>query len=165
MFEKRRKSLGSKRNDFTDTSIANIIKVYSYFKTKDYEFGDKNIESKVLKNDDFKYFKVTVETPLLDTKGKPQTDKKGKMQVDTSKRDTENIPANISFDDYMAENVLPYNEHAFIDKSKTKIGYEIPFTRLFYKYQPPRDITEIYNTIKEIEKQENALMKELFSDE
>jgi len=165
MYEKRRKSLGSKRNDFTDTSIANIIKVYSDFKTKDYEFGDKKIESKVLSNDDFKYFKVTVETPLLDKKGKPLSDKKGKMQVDTSKRDTENIPANISFDDYMAENVLPYNEHAFIDKSKTKIGYEIPFTRLFYKYQPPRDITEIYNTIKEIEKQENALMKELFSDE
>jgi len=80
------------------------------------------------------------------------------------KKDTESIPANIAFDDYMAKNVLPYNPHAYIDESKTKVGYEIPFTRLFYKYQPPRDITEIWNNIKELEKQENTLMKELFSE-
>jgi type I restriction enzyme M protein len=164
MFEKRRKSLGNKRNDFTDTSITSIIKVYLDFKTEEYTFDGKSIESKILKNDDFKYFKVTVETPLLDEKGKIVTDSKGKPVPDKEKKDTENIPANIPFDDYMAKNVLPYNQHAFIDESKTKVGYEIPFTKLFYKYQPPREIETIYNIIKELEEHENALIRELFKE-
>jgi len=162
MFEKRRRSLGNKRNDFTDKCVANIVKVYADFKTKDYDFNGKSIGSKVFNNDYFKYFKVTVETPLTDKKGKLILDKKGKKQPDTEKRDTEDIPSNISFEDYMAQNVLPYNKLAYIDANKTKTGYEIPFTRLFYKYKPPQDIETIYNTIKELEIHENALMKELF---
>jgi type I restriction enzyme M protein len=164
MFEKRRKSLGNKRNDFTDNCITSIIKVYLDFKTKEYILDGKPIASKILKNDDFKYFKVTVETPLFDKKGKIVTDGKGKPVPDKEKKDTENIPANILFDDYMAKNVLPYNPHAFIDESKTKVGYEIPFTRLFYKYQPPQETETIYNTIKGLQIHENALMKELFKE-
>ena len=63
---------------------------------------------------------------------------------------------------YMQKNVLPYAEDAWIDESKTKIGYEIPFTRLFYKYVAPRKSEEIFDEIKELESQETALMKELF---
>jgi len=163
MYEKRRKSLGNKRNDFDDKCVANIVKVYADFKTKEYNFNGKAIESKIFNNDYFKYSKVTVETPLIDKKGKFILDKKGKKQPDTSKRDTENIPSNISFNDYMKENVLPYNKLAYIDDNKTKTGYEIPFTKLFYKYQPPQDIETIYNKIKELEIHENILMKELFS--
>ena len=154
MFEKRRKSLGNKRNDFTDDCIRNIVKVYQDFKTKEYNLSGKLIESKVMGNNDFKFFKVVVETPLFDKKSNPAPDK--------DKRDTESIPANITFSDFMAKNVLPYNPHAYIDESKTKVGYEIPFTKLFYKYQPPRDIDEIFNSIKELEKQDSVLMKELF---
>jgi hypothetical protein len=117
-----------------------------------------------LNNDDFKYFKVAVETPLFDKKGKIITDKKGNPTPDKAKKDSENISANISFDEYMAKNVLPYNIHAYIDEGKTKIGYEIPFTRLFYKYQQPRNISEIFATVKELEKQEAALMKEVFDN-
>jgi type I restriction enzyme M protein len=120
MYEKRRKSLGKKRNDFNDKCISNIIKVYSDFKTKDYNFNSKPIESKVSNNDDFKYFKITVETPLLDEKGKPVIDKKGKKQPDTSKRDTENISVNVNFDDYMKENVLPYNPTHILTKTKQR---------------------------------------------
>jgi len=163
MFEKRRRALGNKRNDFTDECIDNIIKVYQQFETKEYDFAGKTIAAKILTNDDFKYYKVTVETPLFDDKGKIITDKKGNPTPDKDKKDTESIPANISFEEYMAKNVLPYNPHAYIDHSKTKTGYEIPFTRLFYKYLPPRDIEEIFANIKELEKQENELMKELFS--
>ena len=65
----------------------------------------------------------------------------------------------------MQKNVLPYNKGAFIDKTKTKIGYEIPFTRFFYKYVPPRDEKEIFDEIKQLEKQETSLMKELFGNE
>ena len=164
MYEKRRKSLGNKRNDFTDDCLDNIVKVYNDFQTKEYTFDDKTVESKILDNDDFKYYKVTVETPLYDESGNIILDKKGKPTPDKDKKDTENIPAKISFEEYMAKNVLPYNKHAYIDDSKTKVGYEIPFTRLFYKYTPPRAIDEIYHNIKELEKQEMALMKELFSE-
>ena len=163
MYEKRRRSLGKKRNDFDDDCITHIIKVYTDFKTKDYLFNGKMIESKVYDNDDFKYFKVIVETPLLDVKNNPILDKKGKQQPDTSKRDTENIPSKINFVEYMTEKVLPYNKHAYIDTKKTKVGYEIPFTLQFYKYQPPNDITEVFNTIKELEARGNALMGELFT--
>jgi len=175
MFEKRRKSLGNKRNDFTDDCIRNIVTVYQDCKTKEYTLSGKHIESKVMNNDDFKFFKVVVETPLfepqpssksegspLDKKGKIVKDKKGNPAPDKDKRDTESIPANITFSDFMAKNVLPYNPHAYIDESKTKVGYEIPFTKLFYKYQPPRDIDDIFNSIKELEKQDSILMKELF---
>ncbi|MCL2006575.1 MAG: type I restriction-modification system subunit M [Treponema sp.] len=165
MFEKRRKALGNKRNDFSDNCLKNIIKVYQDFRTKEYILDGKPIAGKIMNNDDFKYYKVVVETPLFDLKGKTVKDKKGNIEPDKEKRDTESIPAGISFAEYMEKNVLPYNEHAYIDESKTKIGYEIPFTRLFYKYQPPRDIAEIYANIKELEKQEAALMKELFSGE
>ena len=61
--------------------------------------------------------------------------------------DTENIPLNENVDEYMKREVLPYSADAFIDENKTKIGYEIPFTKLFYQYLPPRDVKDIYNSM------------------
>ncbi|MCL2064242.1 MAG: type I restriction-modification system subunit M [Candidatus Cloacimonetes bacterium] len=165
MFVKRRKSLGNKKNDFNDECIENIVEVYTNFEDREYNIEGKYIGSKILYNDDFKYFKVVVQTPLFDDDGKMILDKKGKPTPDKDKKDTENIPANISYDEYLEKNVLPYNPHAYIDESKTKIGYEIPFTRLFYKYSPPRDINEIGENIKKLEKQETELLKELFKNE
>lgn len=164
VYEKRRKALGYKRNDFTEDCIKAITKAYINCLDGAETYYGKTVESKVIENDDFKYYKVVVETPLFEN-GKIVTDKKGKPVPDKTKKDTENIPAKVSFDEYMAKNVLPYNSHAYIDESKTKVGYEIPFTRLFYKYQAPREIKEIFNSIKELEKQETALMKELFANE
>jgi type I restriction enzyme M protein len=80
-------------------------------------------------------------------------------------RDTENIPLKEDIKEYMKRDVLPYAPDAWIDKKKTKIRYEIPFTRFFYKYVPPRKSDEIYNEIKELEDKELQLMKELFGDE
>ena len=68
-------------------------------------------------------------------------------------------------EEYFKKNVLPYNPNAFMDRSKDKVGYEIPFTRLFYKFAEPKSSDEIYNEIKELEKEESALMKELFGNE
>ena len=67
--------------------------------------------------------------------------------------------------DYMQREVLPYAEDAWIDKKKTKIGYEIPFNRYFYKHIPPRNSEEIQGEIKELESEELRLMKELFDNE
>ncbi|MDD2445956.1 MAG: SAM-dependent DNA methyltransferase, partial [Clostridia bacterium] len=63
--------------------------------------------------------------------------------------------------EYMKTNVLPFDKHAWIDEKKTRIGYEIPFTRHFYKYIPPRSVDEVFAEIMTLEKQETELMNEL----
>lgn len=124
LYEKRRKSLGNKRNDIPQTAIDEIAKIYGDFRE------DKL--SKIFKNEDFGYRKVVVERPLRDESGKPIL-KKGKVQADPKLRDTENIPLSEDVAEYMKREVLPYAPDAWIDESKTKIGYEIPFTRYFYE--------------------------------
>jgi type I restriction enzyme M protein len=156
MFVKRRKSLGQKSNDISEAQIASIVEMYSNFK--------QTSKCKILSTTDFRYKKVTVCQPLLNEDGSIQFDKKGNFVPNKELTDTEDIPLNEDINEYMKREVLPYCPNAYIDESKTKIGYEIPFTRLFYKYLPPRDIKEIWDNIKELEKQENALMKELFSE-
>ena len=160
-YEKRRKSLGNKRNEFTSDCIDLIKKCYVDFVEGVLKQDNKQVESKIFANDYFKYSKVVVERPLRDEKGELIL-KKGKMQADPQLRDSEIIPWGVDHDEYMQKNVLPYAEDAWIDESKTKIGYEIPFTRLFYKYVAPRKSEEIFDEIKELESQETALMKELF---
>lgn len=157
---KRRKSLGNKRNEFDDASIALITKAYNSFANGTYTDGDLIVETKVKDNDDFKYTKVVVERPLCDENGKPIL-KKGNPQPDSSKRDTETIPFKENIDDYMSKNVLPYAPDAWIDDKKTKVGYEIPFTREFYKYVAPRKSDDIFASLKELEKQENELMAKI----
>ena len=160
-YEKRRKSLGNKRNEFTSDCIDLIKKCYVDFIEGVLKQGNKQVESKIFANDYFKYSKVVVERPLRDENGELIL-KKSKKQADPQLRDSEIIPWGVDHDEYMQKNVLPYAEDAWIDESKTKIGYEIPFTRLFYKYVAPRKSEEIFDEIKELESQETTLMKELF---
>ena len=92
MFVKRRKNLGNKRNELTKYCIDAIVKAYKEFDNKLYEIDDKAVESRVFDNEDFKYLKVVVETPIKDEKGNIVLDKKGRIQPDASLRDTEIIP-------------------------------------------------------------------------
>lgn len=87
--------------------------------------------------------------------------KKGKSQPDSSRRDTESIPFKEDIDAYMEKNVLPYAPDAWIDTNKSKIGYEIPFTREFYKYVEPRKSDDIYSHLQELDRQEAALMAKI----
>lgn len=153
LYEKRRKALGNKRNDISEDAIAQITKLYGSFR--------RSPISMIFDNEDFGYAKITVERPLLDEQGKPVL-KKGVPQPDSSKRDTENVPLKEDVDEYFAREVLPFAPDAWIDKKKTKIGYEIPFTRYFYKYQPPRPADEIFQDIQELERALEAALKELF---
>lgn len=162
-FEKRRKNIGNKRVDLSEACIELIMKAYEDFDNEEYTEGNLYVESKVFNNEDFGYTKVTVETPLCDEEGKPIL-KKGKMQPDKSKSDTEIIPLTEDIDEYIAKNVLPYNPLAYLDRSKDKVGYEVPFTRLFYKFVAPTPSDEIFLEIKELEAEETALMKELFGN-
>lgn len=157
---KRRKSLGNKRNEFTDECIALIAKAYNEFAEGVYEDGALVVESKIKANEDFKYSKVVVEQPICDEEGNPVL-KKGKKQADSSKRDTETIPWKEEIETYMAKNVYPYAPDAWIDEKKTKIGYEIPFTREFYKYVAPRSSADIFAHLEELDKAETALMAKI----
>lgn len=163
-YVKRRKNIGNKRVDLDDKCIALIVKAYNEFEEKEYAEGDISVESKIFDNADFGYTKVTVETAQVNSKGNKIL-KKGKPVAEKGKTDTETIPLKEDINEYFNKNVLPYNPNAFMDRSKDKVGYEIPFTRLFYKFVKPKDSDEIYEEIKELEKEEETLMKELFGNE
>lgn len=163
-FEKRRKNIGNKRVDLSSNCIDLIVDAYNDFSNDTYQNGDLSVESKVFDNDYFGYTKVTVLTPILDENGQPIL-KKGKLQPDKAKTDTESIPLNEDIDEFIKKNALPYNEFAYLDRKKDKIGYEIPFTRLFYKFVPPTPSEDIFAEIKALEEEETTLMKELFGKE
>lgn len=162
-FVKRRKNIGSKRVDLDDACIEMIINAYSEFENKTYENGELVVESKIFDNIFFGFTKVTVETAVADENGDPVL-KKGKMQAEKGKSDSEIIPLTEDIDEYITKNVTPYNSLAFLDRSKDKEGYEIPFTRLFYKFVPPVASKEIFAEIKALEAEETTLMKELFGN-
>jgi type I restriction enzyme M protein len=160
MYVKMRKSLGSKRNELSQDNINQIIELHRDFKeTKD---------SKVFKNTDFGYSTITVEQPLKDNQGNNVLIAKGKLkggiQPDANLRDTENIPLDEDIDEYFNREVLPHAPEAWIDKDKTKIGYEILFNRYFYEHIPLRDIQEIEQDIKQLHKEIFQLMNDLFDD-
>ena len=89
------------------------------------------------------------------------TDANGEPQPDPELRDYENVPLTESVDDYMTREVLPFVEDAWVDDDKEKIGSEIPFTRLFYRYEPPRPLEEIDAEIRELEAAIEELTQEV----
>ena len=153
LFEKRRKALGNKRNDIPQSAIEEITRIYGDFKTHDI--------SKIYDNEDFGYTKITVERPLRDEKGELVL-KKGKKQPDISLRDTENVPLKEDITEYFKREVLPFAPDAWIDKNKSKVGYEILFTRHFYKYVAPRPSEEIMAEILDIEAELEGVLAEVF---
>ncbi len=162
-YESRRKNIGNKLVDITNECRNLIVKAYDEYANKNYkettESGNTIIcKSKVLDSVDLGYNKITVESPLLDGKGQIVKDKKGKIQADSDKRDFENVPLDEDIDKYFEREVIPYNKDAWIDKSKTKIGYEIPFTRTFYEYKQLEKAEDIAARIEEHEK---SLMEKL----
>lgn len=150
MFEKRRKNIGNKRVDITEECRELIIKAYGEFQNREYQLNEKTVESKVFDNEDFGFTKITVESPLRDENGELIL-KKGKPTADASLRDTEDIPLKENIQEYFEREVLPYNPDAWMDRKKDKIGFEIPFTRLFYKYTSPEPSEVIAERIKQIE--------------
>lgn len=160
-YEARRKSIGTKRNDITDYCRDMIVKAYGEF--REGIFGDKDgiyCESKIFDAVEFGYNKIVVERPLVDENGKPVL-KKGKKVADPSLRDTENVPMDEDIDAYFAREVLPYAPDAWIDKKKTKVGYEIPMTRYFYEYQAPEVADDILSRIIRLEDEIAVSLKEL----
>jgi type I restriction enzyme M protein len=150
-FKKMSKSLGDKRNELSDDHINEITKIYGEFKEGQF--------SKIFDNKAFGYAKVTVERPERNAKGQVVTDKKGNPKPDSSLRDTENIPLLMNVEEYMEKEVLPHVPDAWIDHSKTNVGYEINFTKYFYQYKPLRSLEEIRADIMALEQETDGLLK------
>ena len=155
LYEKRRKALGNKRNDITEDQIAEITRLYGEFKESEI--------SRIFDNADFGYTKITVERPILGEDGKPIL-KKGKPEADANLRDTENVPLKEDIRVYFEREVLPFAPDAWIDEKKSKVGYEIPFTRYFYKYEAPKPSSEIMAEILELEKELAGSLEEVFGN-
>ena len=166
MWQKMRKSLGSKRKELSDDHIAEITRRFGDAKEVyvDPETG-KPVSSKargagasatpisrIFKTTDFDYQTITVERPLLDEDGQPQLETKGKRKgqpkPDSKLRDTEEVPLGEDIHEYFQREVEPHVPDAWIDEEKTKIGYEIPFNRDFYVFKPPRELDEIDTELK-----------------
>ena len=153
LYEKRRKALGNKRNDIPEGAITEITQVYG-------DFRETEI-SKIFNNEDFGYTKITVERPLRGEDGELLL-KNGKKQPDASLRDTENVPLTENIQNYFEREVLPFAPDAWIDEKESKVGYEIPFTRYFYKYEAPQPSAEIMAEILELEKELEGSLQEVF---
>ena len=163
-YEPRRKSIGTKRNDITDICRELIVKAYGEFRNEAVYGNPEGIycESKIFGTEEFGYNKISVLRPQRDENGEIVKDKKGKPVADKSLSDTENVPLVEDIDKYFEREVLPFAPDAWIDKKATKVGYEIPMTRYFYKYQAPESTDSIQARIAEIEQDITASLNSLF---
>uniref|UniRef100_A0A7V2ZKL3 site-specific DNA-methyltransferase (adenine-specific) n=1 Tax=Ignavibacterium album TaxID=591197 RepID=A0A7V2ZKL3_9BACT len=158
-YVKMMRSLGNKRKEIGDgknnkpDQIKFITELYEAFKENEY--------CKIFDNEDFGYIRITVERPKRNEKGEIEYDKKGRPVPDPELRDYENIPLKENVEEYFKREVLPHLPDAWIDHSKTKIGYEITFTKYFYKYKPLRSLEEIRKEIIELENQVNSEIKSI----
>src|SRR6056297_191683 len=171
MWEKMRKSLGSKRKQLSDAHIDEITRLFG--KAQDAWLVDgetigsralANREAKgklaeppvpisrIFKTTDFGYQTITVDRPLRDEEGniveETRGKKKGQPKPDSKLRDSEEVPLDEDIEEYFEREVLPHVPDAWIDHDKTKIGYEIPFNRHFYVFKPPRELDEIDAELK-----------------
>lgn len=121
--------------------------------------------SLILDNTAFGYRTITVERPLLDDQGQPvvglKGKKKGQPQPDSARRDTENVPLAEDIEAYFEREVKPHAPDAWIDHDKTKVGYEIPFNRYFYVFEPPRSLAEIDADLLAVTDRIKAMIEEM----
>jgi len=150
-YVKMMRSLGNKRKEIGDGKNGKPDQIK--FITEIYDAFEEGLYCKIFDNEDFGYTRITVERPKRNEKGEIQYDKKGNPIPDPELRDYENIPLKEDVEEYFKREVLPHLPDAWIDHSKTKIGYEINFTKYFYKYKPLRSLEEIRREILELEKE------------
>jgi type I restriction enzyme M protein len=151
-----RKNLGQKNCELRkDIERKQILDLYLDFTENEY--------SKIFNNSAFGYYKVTVLHPQKDENGIVLLDKKGKIIVDKEKTDTENIPLDYpgGIEAFIKAEVLPSAPDAFVDKSKTQVGYEISFTKYFYKPVQLRELADIVADIRKLEAETDGLLDEV----
>ncbi|RKF30218.1 N-6 DNA methylase [Sphingobacterium siyangense] len=152
-YQRMRKNLGDKRVQFNPEHIQTIQEMYFSFEENEY--------SKIFDNEDFGFFQITVHQPEKDENGEKIIDSKDKPRSDSSLRDIENVPMKDSIPEYFKKEVLPFAPDAWYDKTKMKVGYEIPFSKYFYQYEPLRSLDDIASDILQLESETDGLLKEI----
>ena len=121
--------------------------------------------SRIFRNEEFGYTTITVERPLRDEAGKlvlgVKGKQKGKQQPDSALRDTENVPLTEDIQAYFERQILPHAPDAWIDEEKSKVGYEIPFNRHFYVFEPLRGLHAIDEELKAVSTKIMKMLEEL----
>jgi len=152
-YSKMLRSLGNKRKEIHEAAIKYITEIYGEFKEGPY--------CKIFDNEDFGYRRITVERPKRDENGNIEEDRKGNPLPDADLRDFENVPLKEDVEEYFNREVLPHLPDAWIDYAKTKVGYEINFTKYFYQYKPLRSLEEIRKDILALETETDGMIKEV----
>lgn len=163
-FKIRRRPIGKKRNDITDECTELIVKAYGEYKNGE-RYGDDEIwcESRIFEKEEFGYHKITIERPLRDGEGNIVL-KKGKPVADPSLRDTEIVPIATNIEEYLENEIRPFEPDAWIDTKRTKTGYEIPMIRYFYEFPSFQSQDSLIDDISKLESAIQDSMKKLFED-
>ena len=148
-YKSMKKSLGSKRKFIDDSQREQLLQTYQNFEENEY--------SKIFDNKYFGYTKITIEQPKVEN-GKVVRDKNGNPKPDSKLRDSERVPLSEDIEEYFNREVEPHLPNSWIDFNKSKVGYEINFTKYFYQYKPLRSSNDISNDLLELKKESENLL-------
>lgn len=148
-YKSMKKSLGDKRKFIDGSQREQLLHTYQNF--------EENEHSKIFDNEYFGYTKITIEQPKVEN-GDIVRDKKGNPKPDTKLRDYERVPLSDDIEEYFNREVEPHLPNSWIDFNKSKVGYEINFTKYFYKYKPLRSSDDISNDLLELKKESENLL-------
>jgi len=148
-YKSMKKSLGSKRKFIDESQREQLLQTYQNF--------EDNEHSKIFDNEFFGYTKITIEQPKVED-GEVVRDKKGNPKPDTKLRDSERVPLSKDIEEYFNREVEPHLPNSWIDFNKSKVGYEINFSKYFYKYKPLRSSDEISQNLLELKKESENLL-------
>lgn len=151
-----KKSLGNKRNDIREEDIRNILDIYNAFENGKF--------SRVFSNNDFGFLELTVEQPKRKADGELEL-KKGNKVADSGLRSTERVRLDQNVNGYFTNEVLPHiDKDAWLDLTKTKIGYEINFQQYFYEYRKLEESTSIAERISTRQQEIMSIVASIFND-
>ena len=147
-----KKNLGDKGKEISDEGRQTILQEYLNFQESEF--------CKIYPNEFFGYTKVTIEQPTIQN-GNVVTDKQGNPKPDTKKRDYERIPLSDNIDEYYEREVKPHLPDSWMDISNNTVGYEINFTKYFYKYKPLRSLEDITQDLLKLDEKIGGTMKDI----
>ena len=149
------KSLGNKRNDILEEHVLQVLKIYMDFEENEY--------CRIIPNNDFGQYELTIEQPLRDDNNNVVM-RSGKIVADAKKRDTEKVSLDCNVKEYFSNEVLPHiDPKSWIDFSRTRTNYEINFSRYFYKHEELEVSSEIAKRILEREQRLTQMINSIFA--
>ena len=153
-----RKNLGEKNCEFTPEINEQILRAYMDF--------EETPVSKIFDNSEFGYWEITVDRPKRDEQGVIVKNKRGKIEIDKTLRDKEQVPLTYEggIEAFVRNEILPYTPDAIVDTDDYVIGYELSFTKYFYKPKRLRTLDEIRADIRAIEESTKGLLDNILNE-